>query len=130
MKTLTLSKIYANKVNIENKIWKSESALLNNEQDSNKRISDYKLSTNLDFQDINSLFSNLTSLSIFELNNLKKKYNDINYSSIEVDSAIQKIISFPVYLMLMTVLSSTIMMNIKQNRTKIFHLIFEFLFLS
>ena len=69
----------------------------------------------------------MTSLSIFELNNLKKKYNDINYSSIEVDSAIQKIISFPVYLMLMTVLSSTIMMNIKQNRTKIFHLIFGIL---
>ena len=122
-----IQNIYANKVNIENKIWKSESALLSNEQDSNKRISDYKLSTNLDFQDINSLFSNLTSLSIFELNNLKKKYNDINYSSIEVDSAIQKIISFPVYLMLMTVLSSTIMMNIKQNRTKIFHLIFGIL---
>ncbi len=122
-----IQNVYANKVNIENKIWKSESALLNNEQDSNKRISDYKLSTNLDFQDINSLFSNLTSLSIFELNNLKKKYNDINYSSIEVDSALQKIISFPVYLMLMTVLSSTIMMNIKQNRTKIFHLIFGIL---
>ena len=58
---------------------------------------------------------------------LKKKYDEINYSSIEVNSAIQKIISFPFYLMLMTILSSTIMMNIKQNRTKIFHLIFGIL---
>ena len=55
------------------------------------------------------------------------KYNEINYSSVEVDSAIQKIFSFPFYLMLMTILSSTIMMNIKQNRTKIFHLIFGIL---
>ena len=122
-----IQNISTNQINIENKIWKSESALLNDEIKSNQRISDYQLKTNLDFQDINSLFSNLTSLSIFELNDLKNKYDDINYSSIEVDSAIQKIISFPIYLMLMTILSSSIMMNINQNKTKIFHLIFGIL---
>ena len=122
-----IQNISAEKVNIETKIWKSNSAILNNEQESNKKINDFQLSTNIDFEDINSLFSNLTSLSIFELNDLKNKYNEINYSSIEVDSAIQKIFSFPFYLMLMTVLSATIMMNIKQNRTKIFHLIFGIL---
>ena len=122
-----IQNISADKINIKNKIWTSNNALLNNEQKSNQRVNDFRLSTNIDFQDINSLFSNLTSLSFFELNNLKNKYNDINYSSIEVDSAIQKIFSFPFYLMLMTILSSTIMMNIKQNRTKIFHLIFGIL---
>jgi len=119
--------IYAEKINIENKIWRSNSALLNNEQESNQRVNDFQLSTNLNFQDINSLFSNLTSLSLFELNDLKNKYNSMDYSSVEVDSAIQKIFSFPFYLMLMTILSSTIMMNIKQNKTKIFHLIFGIL---
>ena len=79
-----IQNISANKINIENKIWKSKSALLNNEQQKNQRVKDYQLSTNLDFQDINSLFSNLTSLSIFELNDLKNKYSDINYSSIEM----------------------------------------------
>ncbi len=122
-----LKNIYAEQINIENKVWKSETALINDEKQSNQKISDYKLNTNLNFQDINSLFSNLTSLSIFELNDLKNKYDDINYSSIEVDSAIQKIFSFPFYLMLMTILSSTIMMNIRQNRSKIFHLIFGIL---
>ncbi len=119
--------IYTEKINIENKIWRSNSALLNNEQESNQRVNDFQLSTNLNFQDINSLFSNLTSLSLFELNDLKNKYNSMDYSSVEVDSAIQKIFSFPFYLMLMTILSSTIMMNIKQNKTKIFHLIFGIL---
>ena len=122
-----IQNISTKKINIKNKIWKSKKAVLNNEQKSNQSIADYELNTNIDFQDINSLFSNLTALSIFELNDLKKKYNDINYSSIEVNSAIQKIISFPFYLMLMTILSSTIMMNIKQNRSKIFHLIFGIL---
>ncbi|MDC3151791.1 LptF/LptG family permease [Candidatus Pelagibacter sp.] len=122
-----IQNISAEKINIENKIWKSKTVFLNNELESNQRVNDFQLSTNVNFQDINSLFSNLTSLSFFELNDLKNKYNDINYSSIEVDSAIQKIFSFPFYLMLMTVLSSSIMMNIRQNRTKIFHLIFGIL---
>ena len=122
-----IQNVSAEKINIKNKTWKSESALINNELESNQRVNDYELKTNIDFRDINSLFSNLTSLSIFELNELKNKYKEINYSSIEVDSAIQKIISFPFYLMLMTILSSTIMMNIKQNRTKVFHLIFGIL---
>ena len=122
-----IQNISADKVNIKNKTWKSENILLNNEKESNQRVKDFQLSTNINFQDINSLFSNLNSLSIFELNDLKNKYNDIKYSSIEVDSAIQKIFSFPFYLMLMTILSSTIMMNIKQNRSKIFHLIFGIL---
>ena len=122
-----IQNVSAEKINIKNKSWKSKSALISNELESNQRVSDYELKTNIDFRDINSLFSNLTSLSIFELNELKNKYKEINYSSIEVDSAIQKIISFPFYLMLMTILSSTIMMNIKQNRTKVFHLIFGIL---
>ena len=122
-----IQNISTNKINIANKIWKSESVLLNDEKKSNQRINGYQLNTNINIKDINSLFSNLTSLSIFELNDLKNKYDDINYSSIEVDSAIQKIVSFPFYLMLMTILSSTIMMNIDQNRTKIFHLIFGIL---
>ena len=122
-----IQNISAKKIDIKSKIWKSENALINNEQETNKGVRDYQLNTNINFQDINSLFSNLKSLSIFELNDLKNKYKDINYSSIEIDSVIQKIISFPFYLMLMTILSSTIMMNIKQNRTKIFHLIFGIL---
>ena len=70
---------------------KSKNALLNNEKETNQKITDFELSTNIDFKDISSLFSNLTSLSIFELNDLKSKYDDINYSSIEVDSAIKKL---------------------------------------
>ena len=122
-----IQNVSVNKINIKDKIWRAKNVLINNEKESNQKKNEYELQTNINFNDINSLFSNLKSLSIFELNELKKKYDDINYSSIEVNSAIQKIISFPFYLMLMTILSSTIMMNIKQNRTKVFHLIFGIL---
>ena len=122
-----IQNISTNEILIRDKVWKLENALINTELVSNQKVDAYKLNTNINFNDINSLFSNLKSLSILELNELKKKYDNINYSSIEVNSALQKIISFPFYLMLMTILSSTIMMNIKQNRSKIFHLIFGIL---
>ena len=122
-----IQNISANEILIRDKVWKLSNTLINTELASNQKVEEYQLDTNINFNDINSLFSNLKSLSVLELNELRKKYDDINYSSIEVNSAIQKIISFPFYLMLMTILSSTIMMNIKQNRTKIFHLIFGIL---
>ncbi len=76
---------------------------------------------------MSSLYSNLSSLNIFELNDLRKKYENINYSSTEVNSAIQKLVSFPFYLTVMTILAATIMINIKHNKSKIFHLIFGIL---
>ena len=36
-----IQNISADKINIENKIWKSKSALLNNEQQKNQRVKDY-----------------------------------------------------------------------------------------
>ena len=53
----------------------------------------------------------------------------MNYSTTEISSHIQKIFSYPIYLMIMTILSATIMMNIKYDKSKIFHLIFG-IFLS
>ena len=67
-----IQNVYTDKINIKNKIWKSKDASINNEVESNKKVDDYELNTHVDFDDINSLFSNLTSLSIIELNTLKK----------------------------------------------------------
>ena len=100
---------------------------LSNSKGKVEHVKNYNLKTNLNYNDVNSLFSNLSSLNIFELNDLRKKYDSINYSSIEVNSAIQKLLSFPFYLMVMTVLAATIMLNIKHNKSKIFHLIFGIL---
>ena len=116
--------IISKKIIIENKTWLIKNALISDSNGKLNNIDKYILLTNLDYNDLNSLFSNLSSLNIFELNDLRKKYESINYSSTEVSSAIQKLISFPFYLTIMTILASTIMLNIKHNKSKIFHLIF------
>ena len=119
--------IISKEVIIEDKLWLMKDALISDSKGKLNDIKDYNLVTNLNYNDVNSLFSNLSSLNIFELNDLRKKYESINYSSTEVSSAIQKLISFPFYLTIMTILASAIMLNIEYNKSKVFHLIFGIL---
>tara|TARA_B100000886_G_C20398788_1_gene481649 strand:- start:405 stop:1289 length:885 start_codon:yes stop_codon:yes gene_type:complete len=73
-----------------------------------------KFYSNFNYEKIQSLFSNLSSLSILELIELRNNYKSLNYSLIEIDLQIHKIISYPIYLTLMTILSATLMFNIKR----------------
>ena len=73
--------------------------------------------SNFNYKKIQSLFSNLSSLSIIELYELKKNYKSLNYSTTEVDLQIQKLISYPIFLLLMTILSSIIMFNTKDFKS-------------
>ena len=68
-----IQNISTNEILIRDKVWKLKNALINTELVSNQKVDAYKLNTNINFNDINSLFSNLKSLSILELNELKKK---------------------------------------------------------
>ena len=78
--------------------------------------------SNFNHEKIKNLFSNLSSLSLNELIKLKKNYDSLNYSSIDVSVQIQKLISYPVFLTMMTLLSSIIMFNsktLKSNTLKL-----------
>ena len=59
-------------------------------------------------------------MSIIELFELRKNYKALNYSIIEVDLQLNKIISYPVYLSLMTIFSAIIMFNIKRYSSTTF----------
>ena len=119
--------IISKEILIKDKSWLIKDAQVSNSKGKLENIKNYNFSTNLNYIDVNSLYSNLSSLNIFELNDLRKKYESINYSSTEVNSAIQKLISFPFYLTIMTILASTLMIKIKHNKSKVFHLIFGIL---
>ncbi len=75
---------------------------------------EFKLKTNFDYKKIQSLYSNLSSLNIFLLYELRENYKKLNYSLTEINLQILKLISYPIYLFLMTVFSSLIMLNIKR----------------
>ncbi len=78
------------------------------------------LNTNFNFERIQTLYSNLSSLNIFELYELRQNYKSLNYSLTEIDLQLLKLISYPIYLVLMTIFSGLIMFNIKNINSSTF----------
>ena len=108
-----LQNIRSNKVDIKNNKWLIYDALIY-ENNSKKEKDLLEFKTNFNQKRIETLFSNLSSLSILKLFDLRKNYKSLNYSLTEVDLQINKIIFYPFYLMLMTILSAIVMFNTKR----------------
>ncbi len=114
-----LLSIKSDKIDIKNKNW-----LIHNpqifENNNSKELEIYEFKSNFDLERIKNLFSNLSSLSLIELMNLKQNYETLNYSTTEVEIQIQKILSYPLYLMVMMILSAAIMFNTKKFKKTTF----------
>ena len=108
--------IKSNKIDIKNKNWLVYDASVF-ENNISKKIAKFRLETNFNQKRIESLFSNLSSLSILKLFDLRNNYKSLNYSLVDVDLQISKILTYPIYLMLMTLLSSIIMFNTKRFKS-------------
>tara|TARA_Y100000389_G_C17459360_1_gene520513 strand:- start:845 stop:1918 length:1074 start_codon:yes stop_codon:yes gene_type:complete len=78
------------------------------------------LLSNFDLKKINSLFSNLYTLTFVDLINLRKSYKSLNYSVTDLDSHIYKISSYPIYMMLLTIFSAILMLNIGYKKNTFF----------
>ena len=111
--------IKSNKIDIKNKNWLVYDASVF-ENNISKKIAKFRLETNFNQKRIESLFSNLSSLSILKLFDLRNNYKSLNYSLVDVDLQIGKILTYPIYLMLMTLLSSIIMFNTKRFKSNTF----------
>ena len=110
---VVIRNIKSEKINIINKEWSIIDAKI-----FKKNIYETKalleLKTNFDYKRIQSLYSNLSSLNIFQLYELRENYKRLNYSLTEVELQLLKLISYPLYLLLITIFSSLIMLNVKR----------------
>ncbi len=111
--------IESEKIDISNKNWlvTSPSIYIGNDKTAPNELIFF---SNFDYQRIQSLFSNLSSLSIIELVELKKNYSQLNLSTTEVNIQIHKLASYPIYLFLMTFLATIIMFNTKNFKSNTF----------
>ena len=110
--------IVSPKIDISDKKWIIYEAKVF-DRNTKQKFEIVEMTTNFDYLVIQNLFSNLSSLSILELLELRKNYKSLNYSLIEIDIQLLKLISFPIYLMLMTIFSSVIMMSTKELKSSI-----------
>ena len=106
--------IQSQKIDIKNKLWKIYDVNIYNNNGSVEKRQSVNFESNFDYKKIQSLFSNLSSLSLLELFELRKNYKSLSYSTTEVDVQIQKIVSFPLYFTLMTILAAILMFNTKK----------------
>ena len=116
-----IKNIRSKKIDISKNDWQIYDAKIfkNNEYTIEK---EFKIKTNFNLERINTLYSNLSSLSIYGLYELRKNYLKLNYSLTEINLQMLKIISYPIYLLLMTLFSSLLMLrikNVKGNTYKI-----------
>ena len=68
--------------------------------------------SNFNYEEISNLFSNLSSLTIWNLFELKNNYVSINYSTTEIDYHFQRIIAYPFLITIITILSAILMLNL------------------
>ncbi len=119
--------IQSNKIDIINNKWQIYNAKVF-ENNTSKDVEIFEFYSNFNQKVIENLFSNLSSLSILKLVNLKKNYNSLNYSVIDIDVQIQKILTYPIFLMLMTVLSAIIMFNTRSFKSNILKIVIGLFF--
>ena len=123
-KNFNLKNTYqSNKVDIKDKKWIIENPKITNKNIStqNQQILFYQ--TNFDKDKIKNLFSNISTLNILELFNLKKDYENLGYSSDEIVIHLLRLSSTPLFYGILTVLSAIIMFNFRRNQSLFFHVI-------
>ena len=117
----------SDKIDIRNNEWLIYDATIYKDNISQK--SDLiKFRSNFNQKRIESLFSNLSSLSLLKLIDLRQNYKSLNYSTVDVDMQIYKVATYPLLLVIMTILSSVIMLNTKKSSSKVLKIIIGLFF--
>jgi len=117
----------SDKIDIRNNEWLIYDATIYKDNISQK--SDLiKFRSNFNQKRIESLFSNLSSLSLLKLIDLRQNYKSLNYSTVDVDMQIYKVATYPLLLVIMTILSSIIMLNTKKTSSKVLKIIIGLFF--
>ena len=105
--------IKSDKIDISNNIW-----LIYNPNifEKNSTFSEdlIKLESNFNYKRISTLYSNLSSLNIYQLYELRENYKKLNYSLTDINLQFLKLLSFPILLYLITIFGSLLMFKVKR----------------
>ena len=114
--------IQSNQINIYKKDWIIRDPTITKDNIS-KKDTDLVIKTNFNSEKIKSLFSNISTLNLLELFDLKNDYEKLGYSSDEIVIHLLQLVTTPIFYGVLTILSSIIMFNFRKDRSLIFHII-------
>ena len=122
-----LRNIESKKIDVSKNNWKILDAKIYRENDYiNEKL--LNLKTNFDLKRIQTLYSNLSALDFIELYELRQNYKKLNSSTTDVDMHLLKLITYPLFLLLMALFSSVIMLNIKNVKGITFKIVIGLFF--
>ena len=114
--------IQSKEIDISQKKWVIKDSFITEENITNN-FQNLEIETNFDQKKINNLFSNVSTLNILELFDLKKDYENLGYSSDEIVIHMLKLFSTPFFYGVLTIMSAIIMFNFKKDKSLFFHVI-------
>ena len=118
-----LQNISAERIDINSKIWIAENVKVFETSGKKFNEKSMEIESNFDIEKINNLFSNLSSLNLYQLQKLLSDYKSLGYSTLDIESYINKLAALPIYLVIMILIGSILMLNTQYNKSKIFNIV-------
>jgi len=115
-----INTIVSESANIKSKLWILNDVKIYSNDKKTEIYKEYEYSSSFNEKIISNLYSNLNSLNILQLIQLKDNYKSIGYSATEVSLHLNKIYSLPIYLTLTTVIGALLMFKLTYIKSKFF----------
>ena len=115
-----INTIVAEKADIKEKKWYLTNVKIYSENKKTENLENYIYKSSFNEKIIANLYSNLNSLNILQLIELKENYKSIGYSATDVSLHLNKIFSLPVYLTLTTIIGALLMFKLNVIKSRFF----------
>ena len=115
--------IQSDKIDISKNEWIVFNPLITIDNNTESVDGIIKITSNFNSEIINNLFSNISSLDMLKLYNLKKDYKKFGYSTDEITIQLLKLFATPFFYAIFTIFSITIMLNFTKNKSLLFHIV-------
>ena len=118
-----LSRLEAESVDISSEYWKLYNVTKFYQKD-NKReqFDELIIRSNFDVNKLKSIFSELNTISFWELNKLKQNYENLGISTLELQSAFHKGLTYPLFLMCMTIIAGISVLSLDSKKSFLFYI--------
>lgn len=115
--------IQSNEINIISKKWVIKNPLISTDNINKVINGNLELLTNHDYKKIKGIFSNISTLDIKKLYDLKKDYEKFGYSTDEITIQIYRLYTTPILYGVIALFSMMIIFQISKNRSLLYHIV-------
>ena len=114
--------IQSEKIDIKENNWIIYNPIITNNNSSIIKKEKILLKTNFNYEKINNIFSNVSTLDFLKLFRLKKDFEDLGYSTSEIYIHLLKLFTTPIIYSILTIISSILMINTSKSTPLFYHI--------